>query len=144
MKEIKMTQSFVAIVDDQDYEELSKYKWRNDGRYAIRVTLAKEGKRKKIYMHIQLIGRVEGLEVDHINGNKLDNRRENLRHVTTAQNQQNAFGKGGTSKYKGVCRFPKARKWVAQITIDGENNYIGIFVKEEDAARAYNLSLIHI
>ena len=138
MKEIKMTQNMVVVVDERDYEELSKYKWRSDGKYAIRISSLKLGKRRKIYMHVQIMGKIEGLEIDHINGNKLDNRRENLRHVTTAQNQQNARGKGGTSKYRGVCWNVNAKKWLAQIRINGEANYIGIYFSEKDAALEYN------
>ncbi len=99
-KEIPLTQGLVAIVDDADYEYLSQFKWcaRKAGNtyYAVR----QENKRF-ICMHIQIIGRRPGLEIDHIDGNGLNNRRSNLRFVTLRQNQQNRLYRR-YSKYHGV------------------------------------------
>jgi len=89
MKEIPLTQGYVALVDDEDYEELSKFKWcanpQPDGRvYAARKNEAY----RTVSMHRQIAGK-PGLVVDHVNGNGIDNRRENLRAVSIAENAQN-------------------------------------------------------
>jgi hypothetical protein len=76
--------------------------------------------------------------VDHINGDKTDNRRENLRLCTNAQNLRNGKSRGGASKYKGVSFHKQNKNWVASIMVDGMAKHIGSFAREEDAARAYN------
>ena len=82
--------------------------------------------------------------VDHINRNTLDNRYSNLQVCSRSENQQNRrkhqhrLGKSLTSTYKGVQWHPKRNKWEAQITLQGKNKYLGMFEREEDAARAYN------
>jgi len=79
--------------------------------------------------------------VDHINGDKLDNRAENLRHCSNAENLRNLSPrKGGYSKYKGVSWNKGNAKWVASICVDGRNKHLGVFDNEQDAAHAYNLA----
>ena len=91
-------------------------------------------------IHRLIMGLVpnDGFEVDHINHNTLDNRRENLRVCTKSENQRNKRSMPGTSKFKGVFWHSAARKWAACITESGRNKYIGVFNVEEDAARAYD------
>jgi hypothetical protein len=79
-----------------------------------------------------------GSEVDHRNGNKLDNRRSNLRVATTAQNQHNQHARrGATSQYKGVCWVASRRRWQVQIRFQGHRFWLGFFTCELCAARAY-------
>lgn len=79
------------------------------------------------------------LQVDHINHNGLDNRRANLRNVTRIQNQRNQLPQiGGTSQYKGVCWDKANRKWMAQFTIRGRRYYLGRFISEIEAGKAYD------
>ena len=140
MKEILLTQGRVAIVDDEDFEELSKRGWHYNGRYATGVSSRKLGKRKTIYMHVKIIGKVAGLEVDHINGNPLDNRRGNLRLVTKEQNARNTIPREKTSsKYKGVYWFNSQRKWRARICCEGKEHSLGMYESERDAAWVYNV-----
>jgi hypothetical protein len=81
-------------------------------------------------------------QTDHINHDGLDNRRGNLRPVTTIQNQQNRRPRAiASSKYKGVCRH-RDRKWLARICINGTQYHLGLFVTEEDAALAYNAAAL--
>jgi len=80
----------------------------------------------------------DGLEADHINHNGLDNRRCNLRVCTRQQNQMNKRAMRGSSKFKGVFWHSHAKKWGACITLQGRNKYIGVFISEIDAARAYD------
>jgi hypothetical protein len=137
MKEIPLTKGMVAIVDDEDYAELSKYKWHYSGKYARRYASV-NGKRIYVWMHRVIAGTPDGMDTDHINGNKLDNRRANLRVCTRSQNMHNsATGiKNNTSKYKGVTY--NGGKWIASICVNFRKLYLGCFTDERDAATAYN------
>ena len=141
MKEIPLTRGKVAIVDDEDYEELSIVKWHyNHWGYAMRNVTPGGKKRTKIQMHIAILGKIEGFEIDHKDGNGLNNRRENLRHVTHTQNTQNkAPYKKTSSRYKGVSWNKWANKWVSTIVIDGKYYYLGYYKSERDAAWVYNV-----
>jgi len=87
-------------------------------------------------MHTVIMNPPEGKEIDHINGDGLDNRRENLRIVSHRTNQQNRH-ENKTSRYPGVSWCKQHKKWKAQIHLSGANTYLGYFDVEEDAARAY-------
>ena len=136
MKEILLAQGEVAVVDDEDYSRLSKYKWccRSDG-YVVRSTRVK-GKSKTLYMHREILQTPEGMDTDHINHNKLDNQKTNLRACTRAQNLYNQKQKQNISGYKGVERV--GQRWRAAIGIDGKYVRLGCFLNKEDAARAYD------
>jgi hypothetical protein len=141
MKEIHMIHGFTALVDDEDYEELSKHRWYCNDEYAIRRRKNGEsGNTRNIKMHIAIMGKVEGLEIDHINGNKLDNQKSNLRHVTRSQNLCNMKPRGGSSRYKGVCWDSGTKKWRVQINDVGKVKYVGVYANESDAATAYNVA----
>lgn len=100
------------------------------------------GKVAKVYMHRQIAGCPRTLEVDHKNGDKLDNRRENLRLCLRAQNNAASRRGGGKySRFRGVSYDKKrvaVKKWIAQISADGVMRRIGLFLTEEEAARAYD------
>ena len=92
-----------------------------------------------IYMHRVVMNTPDGMETDHISMNTLDNRRENLRQCTRAENSANKKKYStNTSGYKGVTWHKAANKWRAQITINYKNHILGQFDKIEDAAKAYN------
>lgn len=137
MKTITLTQGQIALVDDQDFEELSKYKW-----FAIKSVSGytfyagrKDHNHKTVLMHHHILGST--IQTDHKNSIGTDNQRHNLRQCTSHQNQGNQILRmGGTSKYKGVHRAKN--RWCAQISVNGRRTYIGIFKSEEDAAVAYN------
>ena len=81
----------------------------------------------------------KGMSVDHINGNKLDNRKSNLRICTHAENLRNLKkAKNNTSGFKGVSWYSKSKKWRAVITFGGKYHHLGLFVKKQDAIDAYN------
>lgn len=89
-------------------------------------------------MHRLILSAGEGDIVDHINGDGLDNRRSNLRIVTTQQNAFNQKHHGGSSRHKGVSYRSDTGTWRAYITMDGVRRYLGNFASEDDAALAYN------
>ena len=140
MKEILLTQGKVALVDDEDYKELSKVKWyvKKYGKtsYAARNTPRKDGKQMTIRMHRVILPPPVGKEIDHINGDGLDNRRENLRIVSHRENGQNRHERK-TSKYPGVSWHKSRNKWSAQIRISGKLKYLGLFDDEWDAYKTY-------
>lgn len=93
MKEIELTQGRVALVDDEDFEELNRFKWFahrwRHGWYAKRNLQRVEGKRPFLSMHCQIMGKISGLEMDHRDGNGLNNQKDNLRFATRSQNMAN-------------------------------------------------------
>ena len=142
MKRIKLTQNKYAIVDDTDYELLSKHKWsicRARGKlYAVR-SIRSSG---KVLMHRFLMGLTanDKICIDHINGDGLDNRRDNLRIATLEQNQGNSkLRKDNTSGYKGISWHRNAKKWIVQL---GNGKacilYGGLFTDKKEATKKYN------
>lgn len=146
MREIALSPSGVAIVSSEDYEFLSQFKWyRSPWGYAVRIPSRKLGKRKHIFMHRAIMERVlggpipEGYETDHINMDKLDNQRVNLRLATGSQNRMNRKRyKGSTSQYKGVHWNKKKKRWQSRITVNEKIRHLGYFINEDDAGRAYD------
>ena len=144
MKEIPLNQGYVALVDDQDYEWLSQWKWTAivgvDGsiQAARRTTVGEGLPRKQIAMHRAILNAPDGLQVDHINHHSLDNRRSNLRLCTQSQNNMNQRrNKRNTSGYKGAYWHAPSHKWAAKIQVDGRSIWLGCFDSVEDAAKAY-------
>ena len=132
----------VVLVDEDNYMGLNTFNWKlcNTG-YAIRNSLLREGRpRRGILMHRQIMGVTDPkIQVDHINHNKLDNRKCNLRLCTNTQNQYNrAMNFNSTSKYKGVYFNTALKYWVAQIQEKKHKIYLGYFKTKEAAAKAYN------
>jgi hypothetical protein len=148
---IPLTQGQYAIVDIEDYEKLSQHKWKADkmknGTYRAcrRVHLGKkDGKRNRgttEYMHRVIINAPKGKEVDHINGNPLDNRKCNLRLCTRVQNQFNTNARS-KSGYKGVSWHTSSGKWRARINVNKKSLNLGSFDNPKDAARAYDKAAI--
>lgn len=132
-KEIQLSRGYVALVDDDDFDFLSQWKWCFDGRYASRVVKAK-GKQTLIRMHRVISGASSGEVIDHANGDKLDNRRANLRRATHSQNSMNSkVPKDNKSGVKGVFWNTGLGRWQASICLDGKRLYLGVFKDVEEA-----------
>lgn len=139
MKLIPLTNSSLsAMVDDEDYRYLSETRWQfNNGR-AYRWE-----KDHAVYMHREVLNAPKGKQVDHINHNKLDNRKSNLRLANQHQNSANTAvlarkKHGASSRFKGVTWQKDRRKWAAQIKVHYHEFPLGRFDDEVEAARAYD------
>lgn len=145
-KKIKLTQGKYALVDAEDYEWLSQWKWFFDIRkgdktgYAFRNTRVGEGPRRRIRMHNEILG---ARNIDHANGNGIDNRKNNLR---PASRSQQAFNKGVHEHKKSLgCKGVSVVKdkkgipsyWIARITVEKKRIYLGVFKNHIAASRAY-------
>lgn len=138
MKEIQLTQRKITLVDDQDYEKVSQYRWFAQRNYRTFYAARRSYKGGPLLFVHQLIMGVDhrGL-IDHKNGNGLDNRGENLRVCSSSQNKRNVHHKWGKrSKYKGV--FPDGNKWWAYIDVNKKRLGLGTYETEEIAARVYD------
>lgn len=137
MKYLPLTRGQFAILDDDDYEELSKYKWQcTKNGYASRdVMVAKQTTR--IFMHRVVNKTPQGFDTDHISRDKLDNRKSNLRTVTRSQNMSNSMQKNNTSGYRGVHQDKRTGNWLARAKVSGVYKHLGSFKDPEEAYKVY-------
>jgi hypothetical protein len=145
------TKSGVTYILDDDLAHLGKYAWNLNSVGYLRRTIWEPKNTcrfKTLLMHRLIAGATDPkMVVDHINGNKYDNRRENLRIVTQTENLVNRHKvkQGKTSKYRGVHYSPdythRLRPWIMQLTRAGKN-FNGVYKTEEEAARAYDALLV--
>ena len=136
---IPLTQGKFALVDKQDFKRINQYKWHifSQKGYAVRDKVV-NGKKKKISMHRYIMKPPKEMEVDHINGNVLDNRRKNLRICT---HQQNCSNRKGINKLRGFTKrkdkFLK-KPYCARIMVNYKNLYLGYYATPEEAAKTYD------
>ena len=143
MKEIQLTQNKVTIVDDEDYERVAIKSWQAVCTAGLWYGRESTGIHK-ILLHRFILGVSDRkIHIDHINGNGLDCRRENMSLCTSSQNQCNrGKQKNNTSGYKGVCFNKVERKWQVNIMINKKSKAVGYFTDILEAARAYNEAAI--
>lgn len=157
---IQLTQGKFAIIDDEDWDKeltttvcgegvttrICDRKWfavrtKRSIFYAAGAVLVKKNLKRQLLIHRLILGIPPSpkFEVDHINQNGLDNRKSNLRWVTTSQNVLNGrIQNSHSSKYIGVSWHKREKKWYARIGFNGKVIHIGCFNNEEDAAVAYD------
>ena len=141
MRKIPLTQGKFALVDDEDYEALAKHKWQFNHHYARRD--GPRPRRLPIWMHRVITNAPPGMQVDHINGDTLDNRKSNLRICTRAQNQANRKrDRDSPSRFKGVHLRKDNQKYVAGIIVNGRRKHLGQFQSDIEAAKAYDAAAI--
>jgi hypothetical protein len=148
MKLVKLSKGKVAKVDDLDYAVVLSFRWYalfRDGHWHAARTVKRDGEKRTVYMHRQIMGEPVGLLVDHKNLDGLDNRRDNLRVCTKKQNAQNGLRriKWKSSQFKGVSvsrhrTYAVGRPWRATITVNGKQEYLGWYATEVEAAIAYD------
>lgn len=147
-KIIELTKGQVTQVDDDDYEKYARYSWRASLRTGYQVTAYAasrtirlgDGRHKSVYLHRIIMGLIHSSQqVDHINHDTLDNRKENLRVVSQSTNQRNKRPqKGGSSRFTGVVWRKENKKWVAQTRHHRKTIHLGSYDTEIEAAIAYN------
>lgn len=147
-KRIPLTQGYFTVVDDEDHEYLSQFKWRAENAhradrfpiYATRGVRRQKNKTERESMHRLVIGAKAGELVDHIDGDSLNNTRSNLRIANATGNSRNRRKRRTptTSKYLGVCWNKTAGKWQAGIQANKRQRFLGLFVDEDSAALAYD------
>lgn len=145
MKKIKLTQNKFAIVDDEDFEKLNQHKWYATKSWKCEIYYAKRsiGKspnQRQLCMHRVILGEFSSKNhIDHINGDGLDNRKENLRVVSQRENSRNMTKKSkSSSKFKGITWNKECCKWRVRICVDRKRLYLGDFKDEVEAAKVYN------
>jgi HNH endonuclease/AP2 domain len=145
-REIRLTDGYVAIVDEEDYERLSRFRWRVDIRrepnrigkpYAVRSLV-----RGMVRMHRDVIRAAPDKHVDHINGDTLDNRKANLRECNRSQNAANNRRATGASGFRGVYINRYGRLYRAEIKVRRKTIYLGRFKTATEAALAYDNAAI--
>jgi hypothetical protein len=127
-----------ALVDDTDFENINKFKWSDDGH-----GYARKRKGGIISMAKMILGNLSGKEIDHINGNKLDNRRINLRFASKSENAMNVSKHShNTSGFKGVSFHKRIQKFQTRIRINNQLINLGYFENAKRAAEIYNVAAI--
>ena len=141
MKMIPLTKGYSAVVDDEDYQHLSLTKWRSnihDGKIYAICNVRRGGKYTAEYMHRIITCAPFGKVVDHINGDTLDNRKENLRVCSDSQNSQNRRQVRSNSGFKGVSFYRNYGNWEANIQVNKKKIKLGYFSDKYEAALAYD------
>lgn len=142
MKRILLTKGLFSLVDDDDYERLSRHRWqahKSGNSYYARRAEYVDGRCTSVYMHRVILNAPGDVPVDHGNGNSLDNRKSNLRACSYSQNQANrGRQKNNRSGYKGVVFIEGLKRpWMARINWNKERIAIGYFTSAQEAADAY-------
>ncbi len=142
MKKISLSQGKEALVDDCDYDFLMQWKWCAAWRKKWYSHRRKEqGSKNTFNMHRAIADRLgfpQGIQIDHKNGNGLDNRRNNLRPATIAQNMRNRGpNQNNSCGVKGVT-LSRSGRWCTRIGVNGKRIYLGTFDTLIEAAKAYN------
>ena len=143
---LQLSQGYVALVDDEDFEQVSQFKWHakvdTHTVYAARNITLPNGRRTGQRLHRFILGPNDSQVVDHRNGNGLDCQRSNIRICTQTQNAANRRKQASSSHFKGVSWFKRLGNWAVKVHYNNKDIYIGNFTSELDAAHAYDAAAI--
>lgn len=138
-REIPLSMGLVALVDDDDYEFIAQWRWLADRRGGVvRNTAYARRADDGAYMHRVIMAATQGQLIDHISGDGLDNRRDNLRRADALGNSVNVRRPPSRSGLRGVYQRRPGFAWRMQIRVEGKNRTFCGFATAEDAARAYD------
>lgn len=146
MIQVPLTRGKFALIDDDDAVRVAQFSWAADPPTKVRkcwyasARIVVDGKITTIRMHRLIMNAQPGEQIDHWNGDGLDNRRGNLRKCTGSQNRQNIreLYSSNKSGYKGVHWCKSHSKWVARVVVDGKVHHLGYFSTREEAGAAYD------
>ena len=148
---IELTRGYKAIIDDASYDIVKDHKWyiyikhHKNGTILNNYAMTVNSKRGTIFMHRLITSVTKGFEVDHIDGNGLNNSCSNLRICNRSQNAMNNRKQlNTTSIFKGVYWDKRYNKWIASIGINRKIKHLGTFAIEEDAAKAYDKAALEL
>ena len=149
MKTIDLGNGLASLVDDEDFEYLSQFKWyatkRGHKLYAKRNLPRDNGIRRSESIHRVVMKYPKGVSIDHIDGDGLNNQKSNLRICTSSQNMANQpKQRSNTSGYKGVCWNKNVSKWQVQIRFQWEPIYLGVFEDKIEAAKVYDAKALEL
>lgn len=146
MKKIPLTRNKFAVIDDLDFKLVSKFTWHanKSKRWYAKTFINNNGNLVTLQMHRLILGCPKDMQIDHINGDGLDNRRENLRLCNNSQNHQNRRCVLSDSGYKGVYwrKYGKHGKYNARIHYNEKSVWLGSFDSPIDAAVAYDMAAL--
>lgn len=126
---------WLVIVDDEDFDYLNQFHWQVDKFNSVKGRV----KGKQILIHRLIMNPPNDIEIDHIDGNRLNNQKSNLRFATSSQNKMNRGArKDSKSGYKGVSWHKQNKKWTVRIKVNNKYLSLGLFNNLFDAAKAYN------
>lgn len=137
MKTIKLNNGQETIVDNEDFERVNNFSWYFTSHgYAMH-----KDKKYTDYLHRAILNAPKNKYIDHINGNKLDNRKENLRLCSFSQNLMNTRKRKNVScEFKGVSWGKERSKWTAMIQINNKRIFLGRFTDKIEAAKSYDIA----
>ena len=130
----------LVMVDDEDFEYLNQFHWHVDKHDSVkRHVKLRNGKNTSILIHRDILKPPKSIEIDHIDRNRLNNQKSNLRFATSSQNKHNVgLRSDNTSGFKGVHWNKDRKKWQASIFIKGHHKFLGFYLNARLAADAYN------
>ena len=150
IESIRLSNGLITQVDAEDFHKFGGLRWyaqesktcNGTKFYVFRIFRLATRCYKKCYLHRVILDAEKGSTVDHIDGNPLNNTRENLRIVTPTENRQNGAKRTGASTFKGVSWYKAAKLWTAQIRAEGKKIHLGYFKNEIEAARVYDRNAV--
>lgn len=146
MKTMQLNHEQVALLDDGDYDRVVSRGWYAAWDKHAKSYVAYSTDRPRVALHRFILSVRDSTPVDHANGNRLDNRRQNLRLCTKSQNAMNQRKqqRPTTSRYKGVNFDTRSGKWRVTVGFNGRRVHLGYYDDEAEAALAYNVAAIKL